>query len=315
MAASARRSLFSLVERAAVTHGARVAVQSPFQRGTGFETLSYTELHAASCMVSARLASKLGPAAVAKPRAVISDLPNIVENLLLQIACSRLGVAYATVKDAEMLQGFAAAPEAPVEFVHSVAATPDSWLQGEAALPPSTPAAELFEGVTTEGGSTGDVAPFEVAAEHAYFNTNKKPLTFPEMEAMGEEGKDTLGLTAEDRVCVSITLCHAFGIGSGVCSVLSAGSTLVLPAVGGIRGCGVPRERALACLKVLEEEKVTVLFSDRPVVYQLIQLVEEVKSDKYSSLRTGVVKTGSGSDFLEEKLHFNEVPLWTMGKR
>merc|ERR1712129_51150 len=181
-------------------------------------------------------------------------------------------------------------------------------------LPSSTPAAELFDGVLSSAVRGADDAP-EASFAHAYFNTNKKPLTFPEMEEMGEDAKATLELTAEDRVCVSITLCHAFGVGSGVCSVLSAGATLVLPAVGGIRGCGVPQERAAACLKVLEEERVTVLFSDRPVLNQMNELLSGGKSDKYSSLRTGVVKTGSGSAFLDEKVHFNETALWTMGKR
>jgi len=46
---------------------------------------------------------------------VVSDLPNTVENLVLQVACSRLGVSIATMKSANealVLKGFAALADA-----------------------------------------------------------------------------------------------------------------------------------------------------------------------------------------------------------
>ena len=54
--------------------------------------------------------------------------------------------------------------------------------------------------------------------------------------ALGESAAKELDMKAADRVLVSITLCHAFGIGSGVGSAFSSGAALVLPAVGGIKG-------------------------------------------------------------------------------
>ena len=45
---------------------------------------------------------------------------------------------------------------------------------------------------------------------------------------MGTDAMSTLGLTAEDRLLVSITLCHAFGIGSAVGSAFQAERVLYI---------------------------------------------------------------------------------------
>jgi hypothetical protein len=44
-----------------------------------------------------------------------------------------------------------------------------------------------------------------------------------------------LGMSDIDRVCVSITLYHAFGIGSACSAALLSGAAIVLPAVGGLQ--------------------------------------------------------------------------------
>ena len=77
----------------------------------------------------------------------------------------------------------------------------------------------------------------------------------------GEAAAEELIIVEQDKVCISVTLCHPFGIGSGVCSTMMRGAAIVLPAVGGIEGCGVPSERAAATFDVLENEKCTLLFS------------------------------------------------------
>lgn len=322
---SIRRSLFSLVDRAARAHPTQIAVRSPFQRGSGLEVLSYADLRRAGLQLAGRLFDRIGSKASngGKPiPAVVSDLPNTVENLVLQVACSRLSVAYATVKDAKMLGDFMADGSSLVNFVHSVPASTESWLHssGQGSQPESTSVEDLFkellsgseeEGpVLTEGCSGDEDRP------HACFNTATKPLREREMMMLATDAQKTLQLLPTDKVCVSITLCHPFGIASGVGSVFSAGSTLVLPAVGGIRGCGVPAERAEACLKVLQEEECSVLFSDAPIIKQLEQLPSgNARGLELPHLRTGVVKTGSGGDFLEEKIRIGGTELWTMGKK
>merc|ERR1719253_2271720 len=112
----------------------------------------------------------------------------------------------------------------------------------------------------------------------------------------GADALSALGLTADDRLLVSITLCHAFGIGSAVSSALQAGATVVLPGSSGIRGCGSPSQRAQVTLEVLASEKCTVLFAD---VHTLKALPPPGAAD-LSALRTGVCKVGSGADFLPD---------------
>merc|ERR1712050_529596 len=105
-----------------------------------------------------------------------------------------------------------------------------------------------------------------------------------------------LQITAADRVLVSITLCHAFGIASAVGSALNAGAAVVLPGSSGIRGCGSPSQRAQVTLSVLESQRCSLLFAD---VHTLKALPSPGQAD-LSKLRGGACKVGSGSDFLEE---------------
>ena len=66
-----------------------------------------------------------------------------------------------------------------------------------------------------------------------------------------------LGSTAADKTCVSITLCHAFGMGSGVGGALTSGGAVVLPAADGIRGCGDPKQRAEVSTSQVSERLIT----------------------------------------------------------
>ena len=121
--------------------------------------------------------------------------------------------------------------------------------------------------------------------------------------------------------CVSITLCHAFGMGSAVGSALRRGAAVVLPAVGGIRGCGDPTQRASVTLDVLEATGASVLFADS----HTLKALPEREGGALPKLRTGVVKIGSGSDFLdvthaviggaERPLEYAGTKLLAMGKR
>jgi hypothetical protein len=125
---------------------------------------------------------------------------------------------------------------------------------------------------------------------HAYY-TSTTPCTNQQALEQGEEAAWELSL---DVVCVSVTLCHAFDIGSAVSSTWTRGAAVALPAVCGIKGCGVPSERAAATLEGLEREKSTLLFVDTHTLKALPDQPHDLV------LRGGVRKIGGGSTFLEE---------------
>ena len=309
---AAARSLFDLVRRAALRTPNAVALVSPNQPGT-FGKLTYAQLMA----LSSGLAKQLYPAAVkSKGTLVASDLPNTTENLLLQLALSSRQAAYATTKDAQAL----AALRATHNIVGCVPVTKDSWMysdsKGDAAAIPCSMLGCDFEAQSAgwlktnqpegedNGGDEVDDGP------HAYFNSSTA-LQSRDVVALGEAAASKLEMAASDKVCVSITLCHSFGIASGVAAVFSRGATLVLPAVGGIRGCGNPSERAESTLQVMAATGATLLLADTHIVKSFPSDV----SSKITALRGGIVKTGSGSDFLDENVSVGGVDLFTMGKR
>lgn len=346
MAGSHAGALFSLLSSTTARLGAQRAashpvVLSPFQEGTPFRNLSYQGLTRMSSALAQRMLNTAlvppGFKEQKKQLAIVSDLPNVGENLLLQLACSKLGIAYLTTKDEAGLAE-ALTSSSPVNLVGGVAATRDSWLLGAAKTSSSsssdfkvTAAEEFFADLQWNVGETiGGVASQEsdIAStsrgtdektNHGYFNTLNSPLPNTQIVQLAKAAQTQLQLMEKDSVLISITLCHQFGIASGVGAALLAGSTIVLPAVGGIRGCGVPAERAAAVRQVLAEEACTILFSDAPIVKQLLKSSEDGGSrpqvKNAPGLRSGVVKTGSGSDFLDEKMEVAGIPLWTMGAR
>ena len=82
----------------------------------------------------------------------------------------------------------------------------------------------------------------------------------------------------------------------------------MLPAVGGIQGCGVPSERAAATFDALETEKCTLLFADTHTLKALPDVPEKL------NLRGGICKIGSGSTILEETRKYGGIKLKTMGE-
>ena len=93
---------------------------------------------------------------------------------------------------------------------------------------------------------------------------------------------------------MSITLCHGFGLGSACSSALLRGAAIVLPAVGGIRGCGVPSQRAEATLDVLVSQNCSLLFADTHTLKALAACIGDAVPTALA-LRGGVVKIGSGT--------------------
>jgi len=125
-----------------------------------------------------------------------------------------------------------------------------------------------------------------------------------------------LQMGPSDRVCVSITLYHAFGIGSACSAALMSGAAIVLPAVGGLQGCGVPSQRARVTLQTLAAEKCSLLFADTHTLKALHDdsLREDLEAADLATLRGGVCKTGSGAMILPETVALKGTELLTCGK-
>ena len=244
---------------------------------------------------------------------LISDLPNVAENLMLQVACNRIGVAYATAKDLEGMAKLA-------KVKGSVSATGTGFLAETTLSLPFLSGDFLLDLLHGTSGGNNEFLDFDfenneqdgsaVLPPHAYYN-NTTPFTNEGALEMGADAAWEIAMIEDDNVCVAITLCHAFGMGSAVCSTIQEGATLVLPSVGGIRGCGVPSKRAEATLHVLESEKCTLLFADKHT-FKAFSDEDELRI-KQMPLRGGVCKVGSGSQFLEETVECGGAIFKTLG--
>jgi len=269
---------------------------------------------------------------------LISDLPNVAENLILQIACNRIGVTYATMKNREGMT--------KLEKVKgAVSATGTGFLAETTMSLPSLTGDYLLDLMHGLSGSKNhtlfgledfkleeneqqESASSSLSPPHAYYN-NTKPFTNDEAIQMGTDAAWEVAMIEDDVVCVAITLCHPFGMGSGVLSTFSTGATLVLPSVGGIRGCGVPSERAEATLNVLESEQCTLLFADTHTLQAFPSSsssssssnddddneVDPLRTNTKLNLKGGICKVGSGSEILDETIQCGGATLKTIGTR
>ena len=166
------------------------------------------------------------------------------------------------------------------------------------------PAADLQqESLGREGESVSGGA----NENHAFYNSTS-PLTNDTIDELAEDAVRHLELTPSDTACVSITLSHAFGIGSAAAACLSSGARISLPNVDGLHGCGVPSDRAAATLLALEDG-ATVLYADTHTLKAL------PADAALPALRAGVCKVASGSDFLARSSPFAGRDLWTLGTR
>jgi non-ribosomal peptide synthetase component E (peptide arylation enzyme) len=93
------KTIAAALDATAVRFPKRVALVSPFQTS---EKLTYEDLG----KKTNALAGFLAAYGFEKKDLLVSDLPNISENLMLQIACNRLGVHYATAKNLEGMAKF-----------------------------------------------------------------------------------------------------------------------------------------------------------------------------------------------------------------
>ena len=302
------KTLASLLDATALKYPTRRALVSPFQS----HTFTYQELSEKSDA----LAGFLQLYGFERKDLLISDLPNTTENLLLQLACNRLGVYYGTVKNLEQLTQFP-------KVKGAVAATAEGFLT-EPNLPLPYLSGDFLVDLIHNGGRKGagitlkdymldnyDQEGHEDAmdAPHAFFNSSTTPYTNRQLIQHAEEAAEEMIVVEQDVICISVTLCHAFGIGSAVGSALLRGACIALPAIGGIQGCGVPSERAAATFEVLETEKCTLLVADTHTLKALPDHPERL------NLRGGVCKIGSGSDWLDETRKYGGITLKTVGQR
>jgi acyl-CoA synthetase (AMP-forming)/AMP-acid ligase II len=301
------KTIAAALDAAALKRPSHLAVVSPFQTINNMPSqFTYKDLR----RKSNDLAGFLQAYGYERNDVMVSDLPNIVENLVLQIACNRLGVTYATTKNNEGMGKLS-------KVKGSVSATGEGYLAETNLSLPYLSGEFLVDMIHGDGLAEFGLDDYEQGngddenlVPHALYN-NTVPFTNAEALKFGEDAAWELAMVEQDVVCISITLCHAFGMGSAVCSALHSGATMVLPSVGGIQGCGVPSERAKATFDALEQEKCTLLFADT----HTLKALAEFDKPEQLNLRGGVCKTGSGSDFLTETVKFGGVSLKTMGKK
>ena len=285
-------ALYRLAQAAAKRWPTAVALRSQ----TEALTIDFGTLERRAAATAAVLQSK----GLEAGQVLISDLQNTSQNLVVQLACSSLGVAYGTAKNEKALAKLTSTLD--VGGILCTDAPNDGHMAHGVSL--ILPAADLHqESMGREGESVSGGA----NENHAFYNSTS-PLTNDTIDALAEDAVRHLELTPSDTACVSITLSHAFGIGSAAAACLSSGACISLPNVDGLHGCGVPSDRAAATLLALEDG-ATVLYAD---THTLKALPEEVNLPQ---LRTGVCKVSSGADFLEQGSPFAGMNLWTLGKR
>lgn len=311
----AASSLASLVWSQAAQEGSKLAVAAP-QQGVSW---SFTELE----QRAGRIAGGLAKHGVTRGSTVVTDLPNSADNLLLQVSCSWLGAATATAKDEGQLAELQKVTDLKLAVTHRSGDAVNAAL-AKYQLPAKPVVVEDLDGelaplvqseVPERVSVAGDDTPL------GYWSSTKALTNREAIEEMGAAAKERLAITAADRVLVSITLCHAFGIGSAVSSAWLAGAGLVLPGASGIRGCGSPSQRAEATLAAMVSHKCSLLFADIHTLKALPTPSGQLQ------LRGGVCKVGSGAEFLDLReaklgpngemrpLEYAGVPLVAIGKR
>mmetsp|Transcript_29864 Transcript_29864/g.65283 ORF Transcript_29864/g.65283 Transcript_29864/m.65283 type:complete len:307 (-) Transcript_29864:886-1806(-) len=303
-------TIAKLVHKFATTYPKKGAIWSPtYNILYDFATVS---------RLTQQLAGSLSAFGYKPGDVIVSDIPNTHHNFLLQSACSHLGVAVATAKNEETLHDMI---EKGVKVRGALAASSDSFLCGpdrKLLLPPI--AAELgdnkdqhtehlFGDMLQRAVDVPTRAHDDPDCPAGYFGSSN-PLTCAEVARLGEDAANNLNITEQDISCVSVSLFHSFGIATGVASTLMAGGTVMLPAVGGIRGCGDPAQRAQVTRDALVHTNSTLLFGDS----HTIKALEPLGVPEGLSLRSGLIKVASGTSFLDPTISYAGVTLRTMGK-
>ncbi len=328
------KSMSNVVDIVAATLPEHIAIIQATRGTTLLPSLTYRELQ----MFTTRLASGLMKMGVKPGTVVMSDLPNISENVILQIACNRLGAAVGTATNYESIESMR--NEIDVSACVSTSNPLEdrsNHIFGDLASSMSCkPIVLSIESLCNMGRkykkawwrekdtNQSDVVRFESLLHYdvskfkdvrdkddidempfAYFNSTN-PLTCREVLDHGANAAEELSLKVEDKVCVSIPLSHAFGIGSACASALCSGSTVVLP---DIHSCSVPSLCADATLSTLKNYECTILFVDT----HTLKVLPDINEDELPHLKGGVCKIRLGLDFLPEQREFAGKIFKTIG--
>lgn len=322
-------SLFRVVQAGSRSLAAsRPALLAPQQN----ISLTYSELAAKATSVSKILEGDYG---VRPGDIVVTNLPNVAEGVVVQLALQRLGAACATVKNLERLRELETIVGAKVRtaVLAPESSTTSSWLsdyfgskvfRGETidlcGTAPDNLQASSSSTSSDIGPDSADFVAGEIPTSSkqqpvGFFNSSK-PLLDGEITQLGDLAQNKLAIEQQDRVAIAITLYHQFSH-MMMHATFSAGACLILPAVGGLHGCGIPAERAKVTLDVLATEKCSLLAADTHTLTALNSdddaAVARLGEADLSALRGGVCKVASGAEFLEETVELKGVKLATLG--
>ena len=158
---------------------------------------------------------------------MVSNLPNTENNLLLQIALSHLGAAVATVKDTAALEKLRARGFPVTGVLTPGGEALRGW--GGWAVEPVTVEEDggpLWDGMLA-GAPTSVPAADDESSLAAVFQGAE--LRAAEVVDLGEVTAAALDVQPADKMVVSVTLFHSFGIGMGVAGAMSRVSLSLPP--------------------------------------------------------------------------------------
>jgi hypothetical protein len=145
---------------------------------------------------------------------VVSNLPNTEKNLILQIALSHLGAAVATVKDGESLEKLRARGCKVTGVLTPGAAALRGW--GGWSVEPvdaEEDCGPLWDGMLASAPTSAPAADDEACLAAVFQGAE---LRVAEVVELGHITAAALDVQPADKMVVSVTLFHSFGIGMGV---------------------------------------------------------------------------------------------------
>lgn len=224
-------------------------------------------------------------------------LPNVAENVLVQLAASINNIRVVTVKDADGMAKLEA-----LQCKGLITSLENHLGSGKAApssaiIPPIVTGTENVTGDFlrfAELLTMGDVpaAPpqdsvVDATDQQMYFYNSAKGVSQTELIDAGDAAAVELALTPADRVCLPITLNHSFGFGSGGLAAFRSGAALVLPSA------APSAKETLAAIKGADNTPgCSVLYADTHTLNALLELQELTTTDDIvpDSFRGGMRK-------------------------
>jgi acyl-CoA synthetase (AMP-forming)/AMP-acid ligase II len=244
---------------------------------------------------------------------VVTDMPSVAETLLLYLACSRIGAALSMARSPNALK---ALPEARLAVSTSITSLISQ--QRYPALPLFVDSNEMktMLAMDHEDDSPLDDDTNELAALHVigYFGDSAK-ITNEEALDQGNRARRYLKMTESDVSFVPVSLFSEFGIGTACTSTILSGASIVLPAVGGLIGCGDPMMRARETVKIMFEEKCTLLFADGSTMKIMNDkcVMLKLAEAEGGNIKNGLYKSGRGSDVLSRRVSVGNCVIQSYG--